>query len=82
MGEWVAIVFAEGAFGRGTDMCEYKSRGGLGGYALKVCAVPCRNRRSKKARSEAQPSVGVEANAKPIGIVLPSPGILGVVMPC
>lgn len=49
MCERVAVVFAQGALGRGSDMAKDKAGCGLGGDTLQVGAVPGGNGRCEKA---------------------------------
>lgn len=40
--EWVAVVIAEGTFGRGPDVCEDEVGSGFGRDSLEVDTVPGR----------------------------------------
>lgn len=76
MAEGVAVVLAERAFSRRSDVGEDQLGCRLGGKALEVHAVPGGRGRSEEAGRGAQFRVGVEANAKAVGIVLSAAGIL------
>jgi hypothetical protein len=58
-------------------MAKDESRGGLGGDALQVGAIPGGDRRRKQAGRRSEFLVGVEAYAEAICIVLSSPSVLG-----
>lgn len=70
MGEGMAVVFAQRALGRGADVAEDESGGGLGGDSLEVRAVPSGDGRSEEAWRRAKFGIGVEAYAEAIGVVL------------
>lgn len=76
MVERVAVVLGERALRRGSDVGENKSRGRLGGNAMKIGAVPCGNRRREETRGGAEFRVSIKANAESIGVVLASSCIL------
>jgi hypothetical protein len=66
MAEGVAVVIAERALRRCTDMGKDKRGGGLGGYSLEVDTVPSWCGRGKDARLWAKLAVGVVSNSKSI----------------
>ena len=66
MGERVAVVVAERAFGGGANVGEDQGRGCLGGYPLQIYAVPGGNGRSEDAWLRAELGVGVVAYSKAI----------------
>lgn len=72
----VAVVLAQGSLGRSPNMGKNKSRRRLGGNSMEVGTVPRRNGGCEEARGGAEFWVGVEANAKAIGIVLATPRVL------
>ena len=74
----MAITIREGAFGCGTHVSEDERGGGFAGEALKVDAIPSRDRRSEYTRFWAERRRGVVAYAEAITIVGPA-GVLGVI---
>lgn len=72
----MAVVFAEGALGRGPDVAKDKPRRRLGCYSVKVGAVPGRNGGSEETWCTAQLGIGVEAYPKAICIVLTATSVL------
>lgn len=77
MGEGVAVVFGQGAFGRGADMAKDEPRGRFRGDSLEVRAVPGGDRRCEEAWRRAELGVSVEPYAKAIRIILAAAGVLG-----
>lgn len=76
MRKGMAVVLREGALGRGTNMAEDETGGGLGGDTLQIGAVPGRDGRGEETRSWTKLRVGVKAYSEAIGIVLASSGVL------
>lgn len=62
----MAVVIAEGAFGRCADVGEDQRGCGLGGYSLEVDAIPGGSGRCEDAGLRAKLRVGVVSNAKSI----------------
>ena len=66
MAEGVAVVITEGAFGGCADVGEDERGGGLGGYPLKIDAIPRWGGRGKDTGLGAKFGVGVVSNAKSV----------------
>lgn len=72
----MAIVLAKGTFCGGANVTEDEARRCLGCDPLKILAIPCRNGGREDAWGGSELGVGIEADAKAIGIVLTSSSVL------
>ena len=76
MRERMAVIFAQGAFGRCADMAKDKPGGGFRGDSLQVGAVPSGDSRREQARCGTQLGVSIESYSKAICVVLASSCVL------
>lgn len=76
MCEWMAVVFGEGAFGRGAHVGEDETGCGLGSDTVQIGAVPRRDGRGEEARSGPEFRIGIKSYSEAICVVLASSRVL------